>query len=251
MYLSRLSVVDVASPQELFPGGFGRPSSVFISGDSRSLLKWFAFAALEPYASRLYWTEVRLPEEILDPLDPMTLNAIPAESVYVLSPHDLAPDDQAARHAEAAAATVLASAEAPHSIQGLLEFLRMPSHARRLISSTGSPDLPSILVTANSQRLATVYTPERIAPLMRAMLDGGTCQVALWAEAPTRLTSVFDVILHLEGNDPREWRSATIQCTKGISRGPLAVGEHHALSEIGPVATLLARYLPPPPAARR
>jgi hypothetical protein len=228
---------------ELFPGGFKKPSSVLISGPSRSLLKWFAFASLAPYASRVHWTDVRLPGEIPDPLDPMTVHAIPEESVYVLSPRDLEPDDRGANRAEAAAATMLQSDEGPNSLQGLVEFLRMPSHAQKLISTTGRPDLPSILVTANSQRLATVYSQDRIAPLMRAMLEAGTCQVALWAEAPTTFTSVFDVILHLEGSGPRDWRNATVQCERGITIGPLAVGVSRPLSEIEPVASVLERSI--------
>ena len=229
---------------ELFPGAFGKPSSVFISGTSRSLLKWFAFAALAPYASRVYWTDVRLPGEILDPLDPMTVHAIPEESVYVLSPRDLQPDDLRAQQAEAAAATVLRSDEPGHSLQGLVEFLRMPQHAQELISATGRIDAPSILVTANAQRLATVYSLDRIAPLMQAMLESGTCQVALWAEAPTIHTSIFDVILQVEGSGPTDWRSATVQCERGISAGPLASGRAHRLSDIGPIATILERSVP-------
>jgi len=239
-------VVSAPSAEEPFPGGFGRPSSVFISGTSRTLLKWFAFASLRPYASRVYWTDVRLPGEIPDPLDPMTLRVIPEESVYVLSPRELQPDDQGALQAEAAAATMLKSDETPNSLQGLVEFLRMPSHAQKLISSTGRPDAPSILVTANAQRLATVYSEERIAPLMRVMLEAGTCQVALWAEAPTSLTSIFDVILHVEGSGPSDWQSATVRCDKGISTGPLASGRTHRLAEIEPIAAILQKSVPPP-----
>ncbi len=159
------------STEEIFPGGFGKPSSVFISGTSRSLLKWFAFASLAPYGSRVHWTDVRLPGEILDPLDPMTIHAIPDESVYVLHPQDLGPDDRGASQAETAAATMIRSDETSHSIEGLVEFLRMPSHAQQLISSTGRTDAaPSILVTANAQRLATVDPLDRIAPLMKVML---------------------------------------------------------------------------------
>ena len=245
-----LSVVSIPPAEELFPGGFGKPSSVFISGTSRSLLKWFAFASLAPYASRVYWTDVRLPGEILVPLDPMTVHAIPEGSVYVLQPRELQPDDQGARQAEAAAATMLKSDETTDSIQGLVEFLRMPSHAQKLISSTGRSDAPSILVTANAQRLATVYSEDRIAPLMRAMLESGTCQVALWAEAPTTLTSVFDVILHVEGSGPTDWRNATVQCEKGISTGPLASARVHRLSGIEPIATILEEFIPAPSKGR-
>jgi hypothetical protein len=243
--------VAIASPaDELFPGGFGKPTSVFISGTSRSLLKWFAFASLAPYASRVYWTDVRLPGEILDPLDPMTLHAIPEDSLYVLLPRDLQPDDQGARQAEAAAATMLKSDETPGSLQGLVEFLRMPSHAQKLISRTGRPELPAILVTANAHRLASVYSEERIAPLMRVMLESGTCQVALWAEASTALTSIFDVILHLEGSGSADWRNATVRCEKGISTGPLASGVAHRLADLKLIAPILERSVPHPSKVR-
>ena len=214
------------------------------------MLKWFAFASLAPYASRVYWTDVRLPGEILDPLDPITLHEIPEKSLYVLLPDELKPDDQGARHAEAAAATMLEAHEPTHSIEGLVEFIRMPAHAQKLISSTGRADLPSILVTANAHRLATVYSIERIAPLMRVMLESGTCQIALWAEAPTTHTSMFDVLLHLEGSGSAAWREATVECERGIASGPLAVGKHPRLSEIGPIATILEKSIPYPSGRR-
>ncbi|MGB6501203.1 MAG: hypothetical protein WBG19_07385 [Thermoplasmata archaeon] len=230
---------------EVFPGAFDKPTSIFISGASRSLLKWFAVASLAPYSSRVYWTDVRLPGEILEPLDPMALHAVPEETVYVLHPRELQPDDEGAHRAEAAAATMLRSDGAPGSIEGLVEFLRMPAHAQKLISSTGRPEAPSILVTANSQRLASVYSPERIAPLMRAMLESGTCQVALWAEAPTTYVSIFDVLLHLDGDDPSDWRNATVRCDRGLSAGPLAGGTTLRLSEIESISRVLEKSIPP------
>lgn len=235
----RAALEEPVSPgppgEELFPGGFGKPASVLISGGSRTLLKWFTFAALAPYSARVYWTDVRFPGEILDPLDPMALHAIPEESVHVLPPLQLGPDDQGARQADAAAATMIRSDEPPESVQRLVEFLRMPSHAQELISSTGNPQAPSILVTANSQRLASIYSEDRIAPLMRVMLEAGTCQVALWAEAPTQVISIFDILIQVEGSGPAEWRSATVECVKGIDRGPLAVGSVTRLGDLLPI----------------
>ncbi len=241
-----MTMEDPAPVDVLFPGGFNKPSSVFISGSSRTLLKWFACAWLSPYGSRVYWTDVRLRGEIIDPLDPMAMHAVPEESVYVLEPPELFPDERGASQAEAAAATMLESEEAPGSLRGLLEFLRMPSHAQELISATGRPESPSILVTTNSQRIAIAYPQERLEPLMRAMLEAGTCQVALWAEAPTTLTSIFDAILVLEGNDPTEWRNATIRCVKGISTGLLSTGKAVRLVEIESIARMLEKFIPTP-----
>ena len=240
-------MVTVASPtpvDALFPEGFRKPSAFFVSGSNRTLLKWFAFAWLSPYGSRVFWTDVRLPGEILDPLDPMAMHAVPEASVFVLEPRDLFPDEQGAARAEAAAATMLQSDEAPESIRGLVEFLRMPSHGQRLISATGRSESPSILVTTNSQRIAIAYAQDRLEPLMRAMLASGTCQVALWAEAPTTLTSIFDVTLVLEGVSPADWRNATIRCERGISTGVLAGGRAVRLADIEPIATVLEKFIP-------
>jgi hypothetical protein len=236
-----------SSAAELFPDRFARPSSVIVSGSSRTLLKWFAFASLAPYSSRLYWTDVRLPGEIMDPLDPMVLHAIPEETVYVLTPRDLLPDDLGAQQAEAAAATMIHSDDRANTMQGLVEFLRMPVHGQRLISATGRPDLPSVLVTANTQRLATVYAEHHLAPLIRAMLASGTCQVALWAEAPTSLFSLFDVVLQLEGSDPRSWPDATVRCERGIATGPLASGSAVRLSSLPAVSAVLEKWIPQRP----
>ena len=120
----------------------------------------------------------------------------------------------------------------------------MPAHAQKLISATGRPEAPSILVTANAHRLAAVYSEERIAPLMRVMLESGTCQIALWAEASTSLTSIFEVILHVEGSGSADWRNATVQCEKGISTGPLASGKAHRLSDIKFIASILEQTIP-------
>jgi hypothetical protein len=239
-------VLSARPAEEPFPGGFEKPTSVIISGASRSLLKWFAFAALAPYSARVHWTDVRLPGEVLDPLDPISLRAIPPETVDVRLPRELAPDDQGARQAEAAAATVLRSDEPNSSLHGVVEFLRMPDHAQKLIAASGRDPAPLILVTANSHRLASVYSEDRVGPLLRALKESGTCQVALWAEAPTTYASLFDVVLHLEGNSPAEWQNASIRCEKGISTGPFASRTPRRLSDIAPIATILGRSIPAP-----
>jgi len=237
-------VVSNPGADELFPGGFQAPTSVFVSGVSRTLLKWFAFAALAPYDSRVYWTDVRLPGEILDPLDPIGVHAVREEAVYALSPRELQPDEHGARQAEVAATTMLRSDEPTHTLEGLIEFIRMPAHAQHLITRAGRLDLPPIMVTANAQRLAAVYSADRIAPLVRALLESGTCQFALWAEAPTTYASTFDVILHVDGMGPADWRNATVRCERGVTAGPLRAGRTVRLSEIEAIASVLEKSIP-------
>jgi len=119
-----------------------------------------------------------------------------------------------------------------------------------LVSTAGRTDVPAILVTANAHRLATLYSLDRVSSLMRTLLESGTCQVALWAEAPTMHVSMFDVLLHVEGSSPTDWRNATVECEKGISTGPLATGTARPLSEIESIARILEKSIPTPAKGR-
>jgi hypothetical protein len=143
--------------EELFPEGLRNPSSVLFSGTSRSLLKWVAFASLARYSSRVFWTDLRLSGEILDPLDPMARHVIPEDVVDVLPPGDLRPEDQEARLAEAASATMFPSDEAPESVRGIIEFIRMPWHTQQRISAKFQRGEPTILVCANADRLVWAW----------------------------------------------------------------------------------------------
>ncbi|HEY1199243.1 MAG TPA: hypothetical protein VGG32_11070 [Thermoplasmata archaeon] len=239
--------MNAPAGEELFPEGFRNPSSVLISGSSGSLLKWVAFASLARYSSRVYWTDLRLPGEVLEPLDPMALHVIPEEVVHVLRPRDLQPEEREARLAEAASTTMFPSDEAPESVRRIIESLRMPSHTQERISATFRSGEPAILVCANAHRLVGVFPEEGAAPLIRSIVDAGACIVGLWADAVCSFESVFDVVVHVEGGGPTAWRDATIQCEKGISTGPLTSGRAHRLADVRPIATILEGSIPAPP----
>jgi hypothetical protein len=233
---------------ELFPDGLRRPTSLFIAGTNRSLLKWVALAVFAPYSSRVYWTDVRLQGEVLDPLDPISLKKIPADRVQVVHPRELRTDEQEARLVEAAAATMFRSDEPPESLRRITDFLRLPPHTQERISRTTSVDEPTILVASNAHRLAGLYPPENTEPMIRAILDSGTCIVLLWADAVASLRSSFDIVLNVDGSGPSEWREATLTCEKGISSGPRGAGTPCRLSDLGSVARILEKSVPNVPA---
>ena len=230
--------------EDVLPGGLRTPSSVFISGTSRPLLKWVALALLAPSSSRVYWTCVRLAGEELEPLDPMTLGVVPDERIHILQPHDLQPEDQEARRAESAAGQMLRSDEEADSVQRIFDFLRLPSHTQERLSTTFRDQEPAILIAANAHRLVGLYTSDSIGPVIRSIVGSGACLVALWADAPPKLRSVFDLVLRVEGNGPASWRDATLTCEKGIDTGPLAGGTPVRLAELPTVASVLERSLP-------
>jgi hypothetical protein len=233
--------------EEFFPGGLRNPSSVLFTGTSRSLLKWVAFAALAPYVSRVYWTDLRLPDEILDPLDPMARHVIPEDVVQVVPPGDIFPEEQEARLAEAASATMFPSDEAPESVRGIIEFIRMPWHTQQRISATFRPGEPAIIVCASSDRLVGVFPSEGVPALIRSIVEAGVIIVGLWGEVESPFEPVFDVTFHVEGVGPAAWRDATLKCEKGISTGPLAAGTAHRLADLEPIAMLLDKLIPTTP----
>jgi len=233
--------------EEFFPKGLRNPSSVLFSGTSRSLLKWVAFASLAPYSSRVFWTDLRLPGEVLDPLDPMARHVIPEDAVDALPPGDLLPEEQEARLAEAASATMFPSDESPESVRGIIEFIRMPWHTQQRISATFRPGEPTILVCANADRLVGVFPDQGVAPLIRSIVEAGVVIVGLWGSADCPFDSVFDVVFRVEGVGPAAWRDATIECVKGTSAGSLAVGTTRRLAEVGPIALILEKLIPNTP----
>jgi hypothetical protein len=211
------------------------------------LLKWVAFASLAPYSSRVFWTDLRPREEILDPLDPMARHAIPEDTIDVVPPGDLRPEEQEARLAEAASATMFPSDEAPASVRGIVEFIRMPWHTQQRISATYRPGEPAILVCANANRLVGVIPDQGVAPLIRSIVDAGVVIIGLWGEGASPFDSVFDMLFHVEGVGPATWRDATIRCEKGLSVGPFATRTAHRLADLGPIRRTLERLLPTTP----
>jgi hypothetical protein len=228
----------------IFPGGLREATSVFVAGTDRSLLKWVVLALLEPCSDRSYWTDVRLEGEELEPADPIRLNAIPADRLHVLSPQQLRQDDADARRAESAAAVMLHADEPPESVRRIFEFLRLPEHTQQRIVSTFAGDAPAVLVLANAQRLIGLYPADAVGPIVHAIVDAGACVVALWSEALPTARSAFDVVLHVDGRTPADWRNARIRCEKGLAAGPLAHGVQVRLGDLPPVAEVLARSIP-------
>jgi hypothetical protein len=231
---------------DVFPGRLRQATSIFIAGTSRPLLKWVALALLEPYSRRVYWTDVRFEGETRDPMDPLVVGVVPAERVHDLPARELQPDEVGARRVEAAATTLLRSDEPPETVRRFFDFLRLPQHSQERIASTFSSDEPAILVLANSQRLSGNFPSDAVAPMVHSIVDAGACIVSLWAEALPEARSAFDVVLHVEGTAPADWRRATLRCEKGLSAGPLAHAVTVPLVDLPGVAGTLDRLVPTP-----
>jgi len=237
--------MDPVVGMEVLPGGFRLPSSLFVSGTSLPLLKWVALALLSPYASRVYWTDIRLTGESLDPLDPLALGAIPEERISVVHPRDLQRNEEEIRRIDSAAATMLRSDQPSEYLRRIAEFLRLPVHAQERISSTSSTEEPPILIASNAHLLLGHYSTEMVVSTVRAFKDSGACLVLLWGSAPPEDgPPLFDAVLRLDGTGPVRWREATLTCEKGIDSGPLGSGKPCRLRDLTLVARVLEKGIP-------
>jgi hypothetical protein len=232
-----------AEPEDLIPGDFARPTSVFVYGTNRALLKWVTLALLAPYASRVWWTDFRLADERPEALDPFTLRAVPEDRIDVVHPSEMRRDDDAARRVDALTATVVRADDPPESLRRLSQFLRLPSHTQARIASTAGGGQPAILIASSAHHLVGLYPRESIAPMIHAILDAGVCLVLLWTATPPPLRTVFDVVLTVEG-EPGAWKRATLRCEQGVSTGPLGPKKPIPLAELPTIARALSPVLP-------
>jgi hypothetical protein len=231
----------------IFPDGLRQATSVFIAGTDRPLLKWVALSLLDPVAARTWWTDVRMEGEALEPDDPIGTSVVPPERVHVLHPRQLQADEADARRAERAAAMMLHHEESTESVRRIFEFLKLPEHAQERIVQTFAGDEPAVLVLANAQRLMGLYPASAVIPMVNSIVDAGACIVVLWSEALPPERTGFDIVLHVEGGAPRDWRSAKLRCEKGIASGPLAHGMTVGLESLAGVSSVLQQFLPSSP----
>jgi hypothetical protein len=234
--------------QELFPGDFAKPVSVFIHGSSRPLLKWVALALLAPYASRAYWTDIRLEGEALEPLDPLALHVVPEDHIHVIHPREMERNEQEAQSVAAATATMVRSDAVPQSLRQISEFLQLPEHSRARVASVAVSGQPAIMIVSNAHHFVGIYPRESVGPIIHAIVESGICLFVLWTGTPPPLRSVFDVVLNVEGS-ASHWRAATLACEQGISTGPLGPGKPCPLGELPSIARVLEKSIPDRPAA--
>jgi len=227
----------------LMPGAFEIPISVFLAGESRSLLNWVAVSLLEPYSSRTYWTDVRLPSEAVDPHDPLALGHVPKDHIRVFHPDQFQPGEEEAARAEAYSSGLLRSDQPTTSMMMLFDFLRLPRLTQQRVTALGSMESP-ILAVRNANWLGGLYGAQSGGRVIQAILRAGVSVVALWSAPRPPERAVLDIVLTVEGHGLDRWREATLRCEKGIPSGPLASGDACRLSDLKSIARFLEKAAP-------
>ena len=222
------------------PSILPRPASVIVIGDDRALLNWVALALATVSDPSFHWTDVRLQGEVVADSDPLARDVIARNRLSLARVSDLAPDNA---NANMAVSAVIRGNEPPETLQRLLDFLRLPARSQRALARTTPGARPRVFVLSNSHRLVGHYPTAMVGPLLRAAVATGVIVIMTFADAPTEGRYSFDVVLRLEGVDPKNWRDAKLRIEKGFDAGALKTGQEHRLVDMAPVAEILTRHL--------
>ena len=233
----------------MLPGElFQRPTSVILCGSQGPLLDWVVFALASRAPGGYFWTDVRLEGQPADTIGPLGRRAIPEDHLSVLSPQELTTNDALAN---AAITGGLRPEERLSEIERVSDFLRLPSHTQALIAAQRTSGAPAVLVLSNAQRLAALYPPTTISPVLRAMVAADVSVVLVFADAPPRARVEFDNVWHLDSAELSRWRDAVLRIEKANTRPPLTAGKGVPLRDLPAVAETLQGVTDPRPAAGR
>ncbi len=221
-------------------GLLNRPTSAVVYGSNRPLLNWVAYALASAADPAFHWTDVRLQGEVLAETDPLSLGLIPPDRLNIRYPHELLPNDA---DANMAIAGVVRDDDSSEVMKRLMDFIRLPLDAQRLLARGSSGEQTRVFVLSNGHRLVSSYPPNTLTSVLGAIVGAGAAMFMTFADSPPASHRAFESALHLEGNDPRAWKQATLRVERGPSKGPLRAGSEYRLSELDPVAAVLARHL--------
>lgn len=215
---------------------FDRPTSVFISGGNRSLLNWVALAFAAESNPEFVWTDVRLHGESLAASDPLAQGRVPDARLSVVFAEELVRNDEAAK---IALGGVVRADEPPENVMRLVDFLRLPTHTQRQISKLPKEGPPMVFVLSNSHRMAALYPPGTVRPVVRAIVAAGVILIQTFADASPEGRFDYDTVLHIEGDDNGSWKTATIRVEQAPPSSRLTAGSVQRLSDFPPISTVL------------
>jgi len=227
--------MEPSASRVLIPELTERPTSVFLHGSNRALLNWVMYALLDRSNPDFRWTDVRLREEPLDPLDPLARHVIPESQLSLVEPDEL----QRSPVSSSSFSALVRPDEPDESTRRALAFLRLPTHTQDLISRTSPRTTPAQFGLSNAHRLLAAFPAKTVQPTLRAILDSGISLVMTWADAAPSGSRAYDFVLGLEGGGPADWKEAVLHCVIGNSAGPVRAGERLKLGRLPSIADVL------------
>jgi hypothetical protein len=184
------------------------------------------------------WTDIRLSEEVLDPLDPLARHVVPERQLSVIRPEVLRRTPEPA----GVLSTMIHPDEPDDRKRQLENFLRLPEHTQDLISRVPKTGIMPVFGLSNAHRIAALFPPDAIRPTLHGIKASGTSLIMTWADALPGSAKEFDFVLGVEGLGPRSWRSALLRCDRGDSSGPARAGKRFRLGDLAPIAEVLGPF---------
>jgi hypothetical protein len=219
-----------------------RPVSVLITAENRPLASWLALGLAAHFDTTYFWTDVRAHDERPSPGGPLALGAIPDAQLSLVHPEALQPNEEEARLAGAAAATVVRAEGEQGSVRRLEQFLGLPTHTQELISATQPSTQIRFLVLANAERIVHYYPATLVGPTLEAILASGCSVILTFVGAPPQGRAAFDFVADVRGTELARWREVIVRCEKGSAGGLLSAGSSFGFADVPGLAALLERY---------
>jgi len=221
---------------------FQWPTSVFLYGPPGPLLNWvgWAFARMAPGGFR--WSDVKLPGEPVDPLDPIARGVIPEDLLSSPEPLDLAPDHAAAN--AVISQTGMTDGDLAQ-LGRVSDFLRLPPTTRARIASTERAVAPLVLVVSNSHRLLPHYTSDSVRTALRTLIAHGVAIFGIFPAVAGEARFIFGNVWRLSASDPREWRETKLEVERAEARSPILPTGIRKLGDLPALAEALRTTLDP------
>jgi len=220
------------------PDLFEPRTSVILCGSKRALLRWVAYALVAGHPGGFIWGHVRMEDEVFEESDLLKTKLIPRDRFLTVLPRELTRDELAGN---VAIGGLMPSETDKDEVRRFADLLRLPKQTQELFSRLPRQGPTPVLVLSGGQRLAALYSMETVGPTLRSILRFGGSMLMTWAEAPPAGRLEFERILHLEGNEPSQWRDAVLRVERGWPSGPLRTGAELRLRDLAPVASILGR----------
>jgi hypothetical protein len=221
---------------------FREPAAAILCGYPGSLLDWVAYGFASTNKGGYFWTDVRMPGQLIDEADPLARGRIPPDHLNVVEPHQLTRNDVPAN---AAISALIREEESRPSMQLFVDFLRLPLHTQRLISEQQEGPDPILLILSNAQRIAAQFPTDTVGPVVRAIVGSGVSLLLVFPDEPPAARLAFENVWHIHGEGIRTWRTARLEIERGNFAKPFTTGLQIPLPEIACVAPLLKDFEPP------
>lgn len=215
-------------------------TTAILYGRNRTLLNWLAYAFAANSRMQPVWQEVRAERDASDAERRGPFDLIPRDRRRVLYTDDPGLKETVS---ERALTMLIRPERAPHSAEDSTGVLLLPVHSQDLLFGLTATADRLTLVVSDTDRTAGLLKLGTAENVVRTFARHGIGLIVTYAGPPPEERHFFDIIVHLEGDDPNDWKNALLRVEKGVPAGPLRSGSSHRIRDLPPVSAVLERVM--------